>query len=96
MIKALEALKGARFYSSLDLIQGYLQCAMDESDAHKTAFKVGTDRLYQFNRMPFGLCNSPSTFQRLMDTCFGDQAFKILLLFLDGILVYALTVEEMI
>ena len=94
--ESLEALKGARFISSLDLIQGYLQCAMDESDAHKTAFRVGTGGLYQFNRMPFGLCNSQSTFQRLMDTCFGDQVFEILLLFLDDILVYASTVEEMI
>ena len=74
--ESLEALKGARYFSSLDLIQGYLQCAMDEADVHKTAFRVGTGGLYQFTRMPFGLCNVPSTFQRLMDTCLGDQCYN--------------------
>ena len=94
--EALEALKGARFFSSLDLAQGYLQCAMKEEDINKTAFRVGSGGLYEFLRMPFGLCNAPATFQRLMENILGDQAYIILLLYLDDILVYASTIDEML
>lgn len=39
--------------------------------------------------MPFGVCNGPSTFQRLMQTTMGDLIFQIMLVYLDDILVYA-------
>lgn len=94
--ESLEALKGAKYFSSLDLVQGFLQCALDPKDAHKTAFRVGTGGLYQFKRMPFGLCNAPGSFQRLMEKILGDQAFETLLIFMDDLLVYASTVEGMI
>ncbi len=94
--ESLEALKGAKFFSSLDLVQGFLQCAMDPADAHKTAFRAGTGGLYQFTRMPFGLCNAPACFQRLMETILGDQAFETLLIFIDDLLIYADSIEAMI
>ena len=93
--EALDALKGSRYFSTLDMSQGYLQCAMEESDIHKTAFRVGSGGLYEFTRMPFGLCNSPASFQRLMDAIFGDQSFETLLTYLDDILVFAPSFEEM-
>jgi hypothetical protein len=43
-----------------------------------------------------GLCNSPATFQRLMEVCLGDKNFELLLLYLDDILVFSGTVEEQI
>ena len=46
--EALEALHGAKYFSSLDLAQGYLQCKMKEKDVHKTAFLVGSGGLYEF------------------------------------------------
>jgi hypothetical protein len=94
--EALDALHGAKYFSSIDLAQGYYQVAMDESDGHKTAFRVGTGGLFEYTRMPMGLCNSPATFQRLMEVCLGDKNFELLLLYLDDILVFSGTVEEQI
>lgn len=91
---SLDILNGAKYFSSIDLIQGYHQVAVREEDIPKTAFRVGTGGLYEYVRMPFGLCNSPATFQRLMEACLGDENFNILVLYLDDILVFSRTIEE--
>lgn len=44
--------------------------------------------------MPFGLCNAPSTFQRLMEQMFGDQHYQSTLLYLDDVIVFSSTVDE--
>ena len=67
---------------------------MKEDDIHKTAFRVGSGGLYEYTRMPYGLCNSPATFQRLMEACLGDENFETLVLYLDDILVFSSTIEE--
>ncbi|KAK3750830.1 hypothetical protein QZH41_007147 [Actinostola sp. cb2023] len=56
--------------------------------------KTGTGGLYEYTCMPFGLCNAPSTFMRLMDKAFGDLNFQSLLVYLDDILVFGSTFEE--
>ena len=53
--KALDVLKGAKHFCSLDLAHGFSQIPMEESDIKKTAFKTGTGGLYEYTRMPFGL-----------------------------------------
>ncbi|MGH0152770.1 UNVERIFIED_CONTAM: hypothetical protein FKN15_039155 [Acipenser sinensis] len=45
--------------------------------------------LFEFERMPFGLCNAPATFQRLMECCLGEQNFESLLIYLDDVIVYS-------
>jgi transposase InsO family protein len=92
--QSFDALTGAKFFSSMDLVQGYLQCAMHEEDIHKTAFRPGTGGIYEYLRMPFGLSNGPASFQRLMEICLGDQNYQTLLLFLDDILVYSTDFES--
>ena len=92
--EALAVLKGAKYFCSLDLAHGYNQIPMVEQDIEKTAFRVGTGGLYEYLRMPFGLCNAPATFMRLMDKGFGDQNFQTLLIYLDDILVFGNTFEE--
>ncbi|UYV81402.1 K02A2.6-like [Cordylochernes scorpioides] len=62
----IDCLRGARFYSSMDLQSGYWQTGVEESDSGKTEF-ITPDRLYEFKVMPFGLCNAPDTFKRMMD-----------------------------
>ena len=91
---ALDSLKGARFFSALDLTQGYLQVPMDERDQHKTVFRA-LGGLYEFCRMPFRLCNAGSTFSRVMNKMMSDYVFDILILFLDDVLVYVESFEGM-
>ena len=59
-------------------------------DQEKTAFATPFG-LYQFERMPFGLCNAPATFQRIMQHCLGAQVYDYLLIYLDDVIVYSLT-----
>ena len=90
--EALTNLKKAQWYSTLDLAAGYWQVEVDEQDKEKTAFATPMG-LYEFQRMPFGLCNGPATFQRLMHRCLGDLNLDTVLIYLDDVIVYSPTFE---
>ena len=92
--ETLDALKGALWFSSLDLCCGYWQVEVDESDKPKTAFTVGPLGFYECNRMPFGLTNSPATFQALMERVIADLNLKTCLVYLDDIVIFSRTIEE--
>lgn len=91
--ESLDALGGAKLFSTLDLASGYNQVPIAEKDKAKTAFCTPFG-LFEFNRMPFGLCNAPSTFQRLMERIFGDLSFQKLLLYLDDIIIFSSTFKD--
>ena len=91
--ECLDALGGAKYFTTLDLASGYHQVAMADSDKAKTAFTCPFG-LYEYSRMPFGLCNAPATFQRLMNASMHDFIFRILLVYLDDLLVYDGTFES--
>ena len=62
-------------------------------DNGKTAFQIGTMGFYVFSKMPFGLCNAPATFQRLIERCMGE--FNLTdCSSIDDIIVFSSTVEE--
>ena len=86
----LHMLSGSKYFSKLDLKAGYWQVEMEEKDKEKTAFQVGGGLgFYECNRMPFGLCNAPATFQRLMERCMGQLNLRDCLIYLDDIIIYS-------
>ena len=91
--ESFDALAGARYFSTLDLVSGYHQIAVDSFDRHKTAF-VTTGGYYEYNRVLFGLNNSGATFQRLMRSTLSDDLFDCVLIYLDNILVFSKTFDE--
>jgi len=84
----LDTLSGSAWYSTFDLRSGFHQVKVHPRDANKTTFTChkGT---FRFTKMPFGLCNAPATFQRLMDTVLMGLNFDICLAYLDDIIVFS-------
>ncbi|KAK3086715.1 hypothetical protein FSP39_022396 [Pinctada imbricata] len=93
--ESLDHLSGARWFSTLDLCMGYWQVLVQENDRPKTAF-ASRRGLYEFSVMPFGLCNAPATFQRLMESVFRGLQFETCLVYLDDIIVTGKTFDNMI
>lgn len=90
---ALDTLQGAEYFSSLDLRSGYWQIPMNEADKEKTAFTT-PDGLYEFNVMPFGLCNAPATFERMIGDVLRGLKWKTCLCYLDDIVIFSSTFKE--
>ena len=59
-----------------------------------TAFIIGNLGFYEFTRMPFGLCNTPATFQHLMQNTLGEFNFTYSIIYLDDMIVFGCTEEE--
>ena len=87
MDQLLEKVSSHPFYCFLDGYSGYFQIEIVADDQDKTTFTCpfGT---YSYRRMPFSLCNAPSTFQRCMLSIFSDLVECIMEVYIDDITVY--------
>ena len=92
--ETLESLAGAAHYSTFDLNFGFWQVPMDDESKQYTAFTLRSMGLYECKSMPFGLCNAPPTFQRLMQNCLGELNLTYCLIYLDDVIVFSETPEE--
>ena len=90
----MESMVGARHFSCMDLKSGFWQVKMDEESRQYTAFMLGSMGIYEFLHMPYGLCNAPATFQRLMQNCLGELNLMYTLIYLDNMIVYSKTEDE--
>ena len=89
----LDRLGGAQYFSTLDLQSGYWQVPVEGKDQQKTAF-ITPQGLFEFRRMPFGLCNAPATFQRMMHAVLRGLSPLYCLVYLDDVIVFSRTFAE--
>ena len=82
-----------KFFTSIDLKSGYHNIAVAPQDREKTAFCTRT-ALYHFNVLPFGLCNSPAIFSRMISKVLHSIEGKFAMAYLDDILVFSRTFDE--
>ena len=94
MQETMESMEGARFFSTMDLKLGFWQVKMAKDSQQYTAFMVGSMGVYEFLRMPYGLCNAPATFQRLMQNCLRELNLTYALIYLDDVIVFSRTEQE--
>ena len=88
-----DALGGARYFSTLDLRQGYWQVENDPETADKTTF-ITRKGAFKFKVLPFGLSNAPAVFQRLMNLVMQGLTWEACLVFLDDIIVLSSTFKQ--
>ena len=91
--ECLDTLAGSTIFSTIDLQQGYHQIEMDPEDRRKTAF-ITRYGLFEYTRMPFGLCGAPGTFQRAMECVLKGLQWKMVLIYLDDVIVASRNLHE--
>ena len=89
----LDAMNGARWFSTFDLRSGYHQVLMDEESADKTTF-ITREGTFRFRVLPFGLMGAPATFQRLIDLVMSGLNLEVCLVYLNDIIVFSVDVPN--
>ncbi len=89
----LAKLKGAKYFSTLDMVSGYWQTPINRKDREKTAFSTSSG-VYIFNVLPMGLCNAPASFQRSMDAVLGSEIGDCCFVYLDDVIIFSASWDE--
>lgn len=89
----LSNLGDSKFFSKIDMESGFHQILIEEKDREKTAFSVNGAK-YQFTRMPFGLKNAPSIFQRAIDDVLRPFIGKFAYVYMDDVIIFSKTESE--
>jgi hypothetical protein len=89
----LNSLRGKMFFTSMDMVKGFWQIALDQESQVKTAFVTPFGQ-YQFKRVPFGMMTSPSIFQGFMDQMLQGYNWECANVYVDDVLIYSSTFDE--
>ncbi|KAL5555432.1 hypothetical protein UlMin_037668 [Ulmus minor] len=89
----VERLSGHDYYCFLDGYSGYNQIAIAPEDQEKTTFTCPYG-IFAYRRMPFGLCNAPTTFQRCMISIFSDMVEKYIEVFMDDFSIFGYSFDN--
>ena len=90
----IKSLSGGKYFSSLDCNKAFHQIRIYPEDIQKTAFVTPSGKFYEFVRLPFGLHNSPSSYQRVVDLTLSGLKYSEIASFIDDILVFGSTFDE--
>mgnify|MGYP000081323950 FL=1 len=82
------------YFSSIDMKSLYHQIEVEESHKEHTSFTVGALGFWEYNKVPFGLSNSPATYQRVVEECLGDLNMKICVVYIDDLIIFSRTFEK--
>jgi hypothetical protein len=90
----IDRLGGSKYFTSLDMASGFHQIPIDEPSIHKTGF-VTPEGHYEYLKMPFGLCNSPTVYQRIINNTLRKfiEAGNVLV-YIDDVLLLSMSVKE--
>ena len=90
--ETVSTLHGSKYFTVLHFYSGFWQLNIAESHKEKTTFTVPSGH-HEFQRLPFGLANSPANFQRLMDTVLRDLIGPECWAF-DDIVIFSRSIEH--
>ena len=85
---------GSTVFITIDMKSGYHQVSVEDSHKCRTAFTVGPLGFYEYNKMPFGLSDSPATYQLMMEKCLGPYNMKICVIYLDDLIIFSYSFEQ--
>jgi len=83
----------SKWFTTMDLLSGFWQVMIKPEHRHKTAF-VTMRGLYEFVVMPFGLCNAPATFQRLMDAIVLPEYRSFIETYIDDLMTHSMNFDD--
>ncbi|GFT66064.1 retrovirus-related Pol polyprotein from transposon 17.6 [Trichonephila clavipes] len=90
----LHEISGSNYFSALDMKSAFNQIPLHFADRHKTAFSTPDGDKYEFNRLCFGLKNSPKAFQSIAQEVLGDLLHNGALVYIDDTILFTKTIDE--